>query len=37
MHQALINSLPPSFIQQYTEWNGGSEDNPVNIDENSHY
>jgi hypothetical protein len=41
MQQALINSLPPAFLQQYaaanTEWNGGSEDNPVNLDENSLY
>jgi hypothetical protein len=37
MHQALIDSLPPAFIQQYSAWNGGSEENPVNIDENTHY
>jgi hypothetical protein len=37
MQQALFNSLPPAFMQQYSEWNGGSEENPVNLDENSHY
>jgi hypothetical protein len=36
MHQALIDSLPPSFIQQYSAWNG-SEENPVNVDENTNY
>jgi hypothetical protein len=42
MHQALINSLPAAFVQQYTEWNGGgngninSEANPVVIEDN-HY
>jgi hypothetical protein len=37
MQQALFNSLPPAFMQQYSEWNGGSEENPVNLEENSHY
>jgi hypothetical protein len=32
LQQSLMNSFPPAFLQQYAEWNGGSEDNPVNID-----
>jgi hypothetical protein len=41
MQQALMNSLPPAFLQQYaaanTEWNGGSKDNPVNLEDNNQY
>jgi hypothetical protein len=41
MQQALLNSLPPAFLQQYAtaannSWNG-SEDNPVNLDDGNMY
>jgi hypothetical protein len=42
MQQALMNSLPPAFLQQYATaanngWNGGSEDNPVKLDDGNMY
>jgi hypothetical protein len=32
LQQSLLNSFPPAFLEQYAAWNGGSEENPVTID-----